>query len=387
MNRSMLMVLLAFLVTPVIAFADENDDADDGRAFVSGGITDKPFITGIARTSIGGYTEAHWRWERADGLTEELGFEMKRFNLFAYSPVSDRVRVAAEIEFEEGGEEIKIEAALVDFEIHPSLNFRGGIILSPLGRFNLAHDSPANDLTDRPLVSTQIVPTALSEAGMGFYGALYPSPGLRITYEAYGVNGFGDGVIGDPDGTRIAAGKGNFEDNNNRPSFVGRVTVSPNTAWEVGASVHTGPYNTWQIEEMDIDERRSLTLFVLDADVAWRRFELQGEYARAAIDVPTQSAIFADSQSGYYLQLNSHFGRGWLAQMPGSQFTGVVRYGLVDFDTDTDGDSHRRLTLGVNFRPLEDSVFKLDYQRNWTRDAFENQGKGAALIFSVATYF
>ena len=73
--------------------------------------------------------------------------------------------------------------------------------------------------------------------------------------------------------------------------------------------------------------------------------------------------------------------------MPGSQFTGVVRYGLVDFDTDTDGDSHRRLTLGVNFRPLEDSVFKLDYQRNWTRDAFENQGKGAALIFSVATYF
>lgn len=387
MNRSMLMVLLGFLVTPVIAFADGNDDADNGRVFVSGGITDKPFITGIARTSIGGYTEAHWRWEREDGLTEELGFEMKRFNLFAYSPVSDRVRVAAELEFEEGGEEIKIEAALVDFEIHPSLNFRGGIILAPLGRFNLAHDSPANDLTDRPLVSTQIVPTALSEAGMGFYGSLYPSRDLRITYEAYGVNGFGDGVIGDPDGTRIAAGKGNLEDNNNRPSFVGRVTVSPNTAWEVGASVHTGPYNTWQIEELDIDERRSLTLFVLDADVAWRRFELQGEYATASIDVPSQSAIFADSQSGYYLQLNTHFGHGLFAEMPGSQFTGIVRYGLVDFDTDTDGDSHRRLTLGVNFRPLEDSVFKLDYQRNWTRDAFENQGKGAALIFSVATYF
>ncbi len=388
MNRSILMVLLAFLITPVIAFAEGNDDADDaGRPFVAGGITDKPFITGIARTSIGGYTEAHWRWERGDGLTEELGFEMKRFNLFAYSPVSDRVKVAAELEFEEGGEEIKIEVAQVDFEIHPSLNFRGGIILAPLGRFNLAHDSPANDLTDRPLVSTQIVPTALSEAGMGFYGAFYPSPDMRITYEAYGVNGFGDGVIGDPDGTRIAAGKGNLEDNNNRPSFVGRVTVSPNTAWEVGASVHTGPYNTWQIEELEIDERRSLTLFVLDADVAWRRFELQGEYARASIDVPTQSAIFAESQSGYYLQLNSHFGHGWFAEMPGSQFTGIVRYGLVDFDTDTDGDSHRRLTLGVNFRPLEDSVFKLDYQRNWTRDAFENQGKGAALIFSVATYF
>jgi hypothetical protein len=387
MNRSMLMIVLTCLSMAVVAFGAESDADDDERAFVSGGITDKPFITGVARTSIGGYTEAHWRWERQDGLTEELGFEMKRFNLFAYSPVSERVRVAAELEFEEGGEEIKIEVAQVDFEIHPSLNFRGGIILAPLGRFNLAHDSPANDLTDRPLVSTQIVPTALSEAGMGFYGALYPSPDMRITYEAYGVNGFDDNVIGDPDGTRIAAGKGNLEDNNNRPSFVGRVTVSPSTAWEVGASIHTGPYNTWQIEEMAIDEKRSLTLFVLDADVAWRRFELLGEYATASIDVPAESAVFADSQSGYYLQLNTHFGHGWLAEIPGSQFTGVVRYGLVDFDTNTDGDSHRRLTLGLNFRPLEDSVFKLDYQRNWSRDAFNNQGKGAGLIFSVATYF
>ena len=379
MNRLMMVLLALSMATA----ASGNGE----RAFVSGGITDKPFITDVARASIGGYTEAHWRWERAEGLTEELGFEMKRFNLFAYSPVSERVRVTAELEFEEGGEEIKIEAAQVDFEIHPSLNFRGGIILAPLGRFNLAHDSPANDLTDRPLVSTQIVPTALSEAGMGFYGAFFPSPDMRITYEAYGVNGFNDNVINDPDGTRIAAGKGNFEDNNKRPSFVGRVAVSPNPAWEVGASVHTGPYNNWEIEELAIDERRALTLYVLDADVRWRRFELLGEYATASVDVPAQSAVFAENQSGYYLQLNTHFGHGWITEMPGSQFTGVIRYGLVDFDTDTDGDHHRRLTLGLNFRPLEDSVFKLDYQRNWTRDPFENQENSAGLIFSVATYF
>ena len=121
--------------------------------------------------------------------------------------------------------------------------------------------------------------------------------------------------------------------------------------------------------------------------MAWRRFELLEEYATASIDVPAQSAVFAESQSGYYLQLNTHFGHGWITEMPGSQFTGVIRYGLVDFDTDTDGDHHRRLTLGLNFRPLEDSVFKLDYQRNWTRDPFENQENSAGLIFSVATYF
>ena len=50
------------------------------------------------------------------------------------------------------------------------LNYRGGIILSPLGKFNLVHDSPLQDLTERPMVSRFIIPTTLSESGMGFFG-------------------------------------------------------------------------------------------------------------------------------------------------------------------------------------------------------------------------
>ena len=107
----------------------------------------------------------------------------------------------------------------------------------------------------------------------------------------------------------------------------------------------------------------------------------------AAIDVPEESAIFQSSQRGYYAQLNAHFGRGWIAQLPRSHFTGIVRYGLVDFDADINGDSHRRLSLGLNFRPEEEAVFKVDYQRNWQRDAFDNLVRGAAFLFSAATYF
>jgi hypothetical protein len=296
--------------------------------------------------------------------------------------------VASELEFEEGGEEIKIEMAVIDFEIHPALAFRGGIILSPLGRFNLSHDSPTNDLTDRPLVSTQLIPTALSEAGMGFFGALYPTAASRITYEIYGVNGFSDGVLlSDPSGTRMAAGKGNFEDNNNHPSWVGRVAISPQPAWELGGSFHTGPYNTWEAEDLAIDEKRHLTILALDWDLAWRSFEWVGEYARASIEVPAESAIFQASQQGFYAQINAHYGQGWVAALPKSVFTGVVRAGVVDFDADAVGDSHRRLTLGLNFRPEEDTVFKLDYQRDWERDPFNNEVKGAAFLFSVATYF
>ena len=102
-NSQLALVALVLSVGTVTA----QDGADD-RPFVSGGITDKPFIGQVSRTSIGGYTETHFRWERELGLTEELTFDMKRFNLFVYTPVSSRLRVAAEIEFEEKGEEIVV---------------------------------------------------------------------------------------------------------------------------------------------------------------------------------------------------------------------------------------------------------------------------------------
>jgi hypothetical protein len=378
-----LMILLSiFCLNAVPAVAGEQNKTP----LVKGGITDKPFITQVNRTLIGGYTEAHFRYERQDGITEELLFENKRFNLFTYSAVSDRVRVAAELEFEEGGEEIKIELAIIDFEVHPSLTFRGGILLAPLGRFNLVHDSPTNDLTDRPLVSTQLIPTALSEAGMGVYGALYPSVQTRITYEIYAVNGFND-LYETASVTRISEGKGNFEDNNNRPAVVGRLGISPMLRLEVGASMHHGAYNVWEIEGVKVTDKHNLTLWALDWEYAWKRFELVGEYAAASIDVPKESGIFADSQAGLYGQLNTHFGQGWIGALPDSKFTGVVRFGALDFDTNTDGDSIVRWTFGLNFRPQEETVFKLDYRRNWSRDSFNNLAKGAALLFSLATYF
>lgn len=379
-------VLCSFAMA-LLAYAAQAQQAE--RPFVKGGISDKPFITRAgSRTSIGGYTEAHLRYEREDGVTEELSFVPQRFNLFTYTPVSERVRVASELEFEEGGEEIKIEIAALDFELHPALTFRGGIILSPLGRFNLAHDSPTNDLTDRPLVSTELLGTTLSEAGMGFYGAFFPTARSRLTYEIYGVNGLADGVLtGDPAGVRVPAGRGNFEDDNNRPSWVGRLGISPMPAFELGLSAHTGPYNVWEADGLKIDEQRNLSIWALDWDWSWKRFEVLGEYGRVALDVPAESGLFADRQQGFYVQGNAHGGPGLVRELPASVFTGVVRYELVDFDADRDGDNLRRLTLGLNFRPEEDTVFKLDYQRNWHWDRFDNQAKGAAVLFSAATYF
>lgn len=381
-------VLATFAAYPAAAQNDSGAAPDSlERPFVSGGIYDKPFIVQTGRASLGGYLDAQARYTRDAGVGE-FTFLLERLNLFVFAPVSERVRVAAEIEFEDGGEEVKIELGIVDFEIHEAATFRAGILLSPLGRFNLAHDSPANELTDRPLVSTEIIGVTLSEPGMGFLGAFYPSGRSRVTYEAYLTNGFDDGVLTEGEGTQIPKGRGNFEDNNNYPAFVSRVAFSPDPAFEIGISGHTGPYNTWQEDGLAVDNRRELSLFVVDIDAQWRHFRFSGEAARGWVEIPASlEGVNSANQRGFYLEGAATLFKDRIPNLPHSHAILVARFDDVDFDTETEGDSIKRITLGANLRVSYDTVFKLDYQYNWGRDAFNNETNAAAILLSVASYF
>src|SRR5688500_12455157 len=271
------------------------------RPFVRGGVYDKPFLSRLGgRTTLGGYAEVHARYERVDGVRDESGFEAKRFNLFTNTRVSDFVRIGAELEIEEGGEEIKLEYAAIDVRIHPSLTLRGGMLLSPLGKFNLSHDSPLNEFTDRPLVSTELLGVALSEPGFGAFGQFGFAQTGRFTYELYATNGFHDGLITDSeDGTRIPLGRGNFEDNNGSPAVVGRIAISPAQAYELGVSAHHVAYNVSAEEGTRIDDRHDLTILALDAEAYVFGFQLNAEGALASIDIPPGLAgIYAARQHG-----------------------------------------------------------------------------------------
>jgi hypothetical protein len=353
-------------------------------------VYDKPFLTRLGgRTAIGGYAEAHARWQQVDGLREEAGFQAKRFNIFTSTRVSDFVRIGAELEFEEGGREVKLEYAAIDLRIHPSLTLRGGMLLSPLGRFNLSHDSPLNEFTDRPLVSTEMLGVALSEPGFGVLGQVSLARTGRLTYELYATNGFHDGLITDSEaGTRIPLGRGNFEDNNGSPAFVGRVAVSPKVGFELGLSAHRGAYNVFDDEGTRVDERRDLSILVLDAEAHLFGLRLSGEAATAAIDVPPGLAgIYAARQRGAYAEAVRPFGRGWVRTMPTSSFAGKARVDWVDFDSERAGHSTAQVSLGVNFRPTQDTVLKLDYVRGRGRDEFSNLARHAFVLMSIATYF
>lgn len=361
------------------------------KPFVKGGIYDKPYLVRpSARLAVGGYAEMLVRSNYEAGIHEGYSFEARRFNLFLFSSISDLIKLTSELEFEHGTEEIKLEMALVDLQFREEFNLRGGILLSPIGKFNLAHDSPRNEFVDRPLVSTRIIPSTLSEAGLGFYGSFYPFGENRLTYETYLVNGLTDGIVLAGDGTSLPDGRPEAfeEDNNGSPAFAGRLAFAPQFGGELGLSIHTGRYNTYKVEGVDVDEPRSATLLALDAEYEIGRFTLQGELARASIEIPPSLVgLFAEKQRGFYGQVLYNIFDGILPMFPQSILVVGTRYDYIDLDADIDGAHLRRFTFGINLRPVPETVLKLNYLHNWEFDRINNETRSAALQFGIATYF
>ncbi len=383
------------------------DLVNKGLAPVFGNQYGKPFLRRFGRnTYMGGYMDHELEFDENGNHT----FDQHRLIPFIYSDVSDRVKFATEIEIEHGGPQtpggiqnakgdIKIEFATIDFLMTDWLNYRGGIILSPLGKFNLTHDSPLQDLTDRPMVSTRIIPTTLSESGMGFFGTFYPSELSKLSYEIYAVNGFS---AQDNGTTNVAGGgisfirssRGSQEDDNNRnPAIVGRLAYSPFLGLEIGLSAHTG----------DIDQHGGNRMTIKAVDWTYQRgaFELVGEYAHSSIERDgdlegtQKSDLYNGDMWGYYVEPRYHFMPQILKDVAptvfteNSTFTAVCRLGHLDINNPTPGSDdlrQSRLTPGFNFRYTEDTVFKAEYQFNWEND-HRSEVSNNSLVFSVSTYF
>ena len=363
------------------------------------GVYDRPFIGSVSATSIGGYVEGNTNWFVEDGVSEGFSMELRRFNVFLYSAVSERVRFLSELEFEHGTEEIALETALIDVQVRPSLVLRAGIILPPIGYYNQNHDSPKWDWVERPLVATEIIPSTLSEVGGGIYGKIATRSAL-LSYDVYLTNGLGEGVVGGESGrTFLPSGKGEeqlAEDNNGSPAVSGRLGVRRPGLGEVGLSYYGGYYNSFRLEGEEIDRRRWLRIAALDAGASVGSLELRAEVAHAAIDVPEGLAeIFGASQWGGHVDATLPV---WRPRLPGyedARLSVGLRLEHVDYNVGTFSstglpirDDVTAMVPGLGFRPSPGTVFRLNYRYHWIRDFAGNPAiRAAGLQLGFATYF
>jgi hypothetical protein len=315
----------------------------------------KPFVAS-PKAIVGGYMDIQYRSQSKGSIENGYGgtsngFDQQRFVPFIYADITEHVKMASEIEFEHGiretsDSEISLEFATIDYLVNEPFNIRAGIVLLPVGKFNLLHDSPLNDLTDRPLVSQFVIPTTMSETGAGFYGTLYPGRTSKLDYELYVTTGpcsydnNGTPRINEQNGTRDARQRKCPSDDgldiNNGKAVVGRMAYSPILGVEVAGSGYygNGSFN---------GNYNPLSIFALDWTLQRGPFELIGEaawaYARGnsraiqgnnigfapgslltGIGGNSGAGIPPQRMNGFYIQGNYHFMPEFLTKFSSRRF-------------------------------------------------------------------
>lgn len=393
----------------------------------------KPFVS-FPKAIVGGYFDIQYRAHRnsvlesgRDGGTTN-GFDQQRFVPFIYADITEHLKFASEIEIEHGiratnDVEISLEFAHVDYLIHEKVNLRGGIVLIPLGKFNLLHDSPLNDLTDRPIVSRLIIPSTMSETGAGLYGTFYPGRTGKLDYEVYfttgpcGYNSDGEPRVTEINGTKESrqrkCGSADGLDINNGKAVSGRLAFSPMLGVEVAGSGYFGNQSATSYNPLGI--------FAIDWTLQKGPFELIGEAAWAhargnSRAIPGNTIGFSpgslltgigtlnalgtppERMQGFYIQGNYHFMPSFLTKLSpkrfgeGSTFTAVIRYDRVNLNLANKGENAgelEQISFGLNYRPVEDAVIKMSYQYMPKSLNPNNDQRihDSAFVISAATYF
>lgn len=363
-------------------------------------IYQRPFITiGKTTTAIGGYVEGNTNYFATDGVSEGFGMELRRFNVFLYSSIAPRIKFLSELEFEHGTEEIALETALIDFEVHPAFNIRTGIILVPIGSFNQNHDSPKWEFIERPLVSTQIIPSTLSEVGFGVHGKFYRN-NLIVAYEAYLTNGLRDEIIQNNEGrTSLKAGKNPEmfgEDNNGTPMYSGKLSLRHRKWAEIGLSYYGGIYNTFKLEGTEVAPKQNLSVMAVDFNARLGNLQLNSEAAYVQLDVPAAAGqFFGEKQWGAYIEGVYPVWRRSTLGYKNTVVNACLRAENVDYNVgkfnetgDNIFDEVRAIVPGISIRPSANTVIRANYRYHLERDLLGNPAAHTAgFQVGVASYF
>lgn len=366
-------------------------------------VYNRPFLQyGKIPIAIGGYAEVNSNYSATDGVSEGLSFQMQRMTLFVSSSIHRKIKFLSEIEFEGGTKEINIEFAALDFQFHHLFNFRGGIVMNPIGGFNQNHDGPRWEFVDRPISATQLLPATFSNVGFGFFGKTY-QPSFVWAYELYLTNGFNDNIIANTENkTFLPATK--LDPNRFEESFNGEPLVNAKTSirlkkfGEFGVSYMGGVYNQFQSEGLTLDKKRRADVFALDFNTTLLHSgtSINTEFSWVFVDVPdSYTQQYGEKQMGGFLDLVQPIIRKKMFGFEKASLNAALRVEYVDWNNgsfyETGGniaDEIFALVPALSFRTSSQTVVRLNYRYEWQKDLLGNPpSKTGAIQFGVSSYF
>lgn len=321
--------------------------------------------------SLGGYGEALYQNFDDPAKTDEWDF--LRMILYAGYRYNEKFVLNTELEIEHASTDkegyVSVEFAYLDYLWRPELNLRGGLLLVPVGLISEYHEPTTFLSARRPDVESRIIPSTWRENGIGLFGDV-----AGFSYKAYLMNGF-KGEDFTAAGLRGARQKGS-EAQAEDLAGVARLDYTAVDGLVVGASVYYGDSG------QDLPFSLNTLLYEAHLDWAWKGLEVRALAVAAEVDGaedlnnylvardeldPTAFDPVGDEMQGWYVQLGYDL---FTVLRPGAaSLTPFVRYEELDTQDRVSGgftasgkNDTEILTVGLNFKPIEEIVTKVEYQ-------------------------
>lgn len=320
------------------------------------------------RLPISGYMDFHFNRVQNEG--SQLDFH--RFVLLFGHSFTDRIQFWSELELEHAfvsgeGElgELELEQAFVDFLVKPWLNFRGGMLLAPVGIINERHEPPSFQGVERTFVDTFILPTTWFDSGAGVFGDL----GNGFVYKAYVMSPLDATLFDAGEGLRGGRQKG-FQSVTQNVAYTGRLEYHGLPRLSLGSSFWAGntgfnvPGINPRVRVLEFDGRYSVS-----------RFDFRGQFADVDISQTTQLNTFLQRGVGVNPNIARNM-RGFYWETGYHLLPRHLPHDVVAFFRYENFDTQRKMArgylplkqfdrqawvLGATYYPEPDVAIKFDY--------------------------
>ena len=304
-----LLLILIMLTASLFTFAQESKNVSTQYT----NSADNLLLTD-SKLVVGGYGEVHYNQPMSGSTYNNGKLDVHRVVMLLGYNFNEKTQFISEIEFEHVSE-VYIEQAFLNYKLNNAINFRGGLMLVPMGIVNEYHEPTTFNGVERPLIDNTIAPTTWREIGVGITGTILPA---SMKYQAYLMNGFngynGSAKLNGSKGLRSGRQKG-AESYISSPNFAGKVEYFGVRGLNIGLSAYLGKTQSTLYDGMDKDDNAAIasadssvigiSMFGLDARYSLKGLQLRGQLYYSSLSNSDEYNEFTAATNGSLNDLGS----------------------------------------------------------------------------------
>lgn len=336
--------------------------------------------TDVGKISLGAYAQIDYNQPISPDFKQNGKIDVHRLVMTFGYKFNKRTKFFTEIEYEHV-KEVYIEQAFLSYKINDFMNFKGGLVLIPMGIINERHEPTVYNGVERPNVDKYIIPTTWREIGAGFAGRIDDA---SLKYQIYLVNGFngydGSAKLDGSNGLRKGRQKG-AESYISAPNLSAKVDYYGLGNLKLGLATYLGKTQSTLFNGIDRNDEAAMTMAdssvvgirMVGADAQFNKggWEARGQYIVTSISNTRAYNAFGNSDlgsllTGYYAEIGYDVLN---KRQKDSALVPFVRYEHYNTHAGTEENltankslNRSEIILGLGWKPATGAVIKGDYQ-------------------------